>query len=216
MNKSQFFLSTFAVILLSGCIHKPLNSETNTNELPPGTPLVLDTEIPASNNTQSPSSFSTIPAIQYRKVQDDIYTSHYQEYPEVVRYDRYTLVGSSPVGGQKYLLEQLVSVNMISKKKTAYTLSVEQGLSNTLKDTGFTLCSVTSPEVRSLFNHRLPKVHYQFGPMKLREALQMLSGEAYELTVNDTLRQICFERRHSIPKPSTPLPQVEASIDRTQ
>lgn len=52
--------------------------------------------------------------------------------------------------------------------------------------------------------------------MKLREALQMLSGEAYELTVNDTLRQICFERRHSIPKPSTPLPQVEASIDRTQ
>lgn len=218
--KKSIFVSALFGFLLAGCATQPMKKEqmdTPENSLPPGNPLPAGMLVPDSlaSMDESPPHFKPLSLEQTRKVENDIYTTNYQEYPEVVRYDRYTLVSSSPVGGQKYLLEQLVQVDMLGKKKS-YTLSVEQGLWNTLKNTGFTLCSVTSPEVQSLFHHQLPKVHYKFGPMRLREALQMLSGEAYELTVNDTLRQVCFERRAVVPKMVAPQPKIETEFDRSQ
>lgn len=209
--KKVMLLSTLLSLGLIGCTaHSTQHNAKSDNTLSPGNPLPLDMQVNDLASSEPNAVLKPIPIEQGRKVEEDIYTTNYQDHPDVVRYGRYTLVSSSPVGGQKYLLEQLVQVNMNGKKKV-YTLSVEQGLWNTLKDTGFTLCSVTSPEVRSLFNHKLPKVHYQFGPMRLREALQMISGEAYELTVNDTLRQVCFERRKVVPKMVAPMVQVESS-----
>ncbi|KAE9541349.1 hypothetical protein A1D26_00075 [Ursidibacter maritimus] len=216
MKKSLLFSVFFSLGLL-GCVnHSKQNMDNADNSLPPGNPLPKDMQISELNSSEvNTTVLKPVPIEHGRKIEEDIYTSTYQEHPDVVRYGRYTLVSSSPIGGQKYLLEQLVQVNMKGKKKQ-YTLTVEQGIWNTLKNTGFTLCSVPSPEVRSLFNHQLPKVHYEFGPMRLREALQMLSGEAYELTVNDTLRQVCFERRNSVPKMTAPMIQVETSQSEGQ
>lgn len=213
MNKIML-LPMLCGLSLTACVTHKNAPETVENQLTAGNPMAMELDVApfAANDT---TVLKPVPIEYSRKVDQDIYTSNYQQYPEVVRYGRYTLVGSSPAGGQKYLIEQLVQINMLGKKKN-YTLTVEQGLWNTLKNTGFTLCSITSPEVRSLFSHQLPKVHYQFGPMRLREALQMLSGEAYELTVNDTLRQVCFERRTVVPKQVAPQPQIETYVEHSQ
>ncbi|WP_116743763.1 hypothetical protein [Actinobacillus suis] len=218
MKTSTLLLSILSAFIVTGCA-KQTNSSNQNNSSPndviaPGIPIP-ENQLAVDVNSSSPTSLNPNPApIEVaRTVSENIYTSNFEQYPEVVRYGRYTLVSSSPVGGQKYLLEQVVNIDMIGKKKKVYyNLTVEQGIWNTLKDTGYTLCSISSPEVRSLFNHQLPKVHYQFGPMKLRDALQMLAGEAYELTVHDTLRQICYERRASIPKPIEPKVQIEAIV----
>lgn len=212
--QKTFLLPVLLGLGLVGCAnHTNLNTNKADMSLKPGNPLPQHMQVQEFSNELNPSILKPVQPVQGRKVEEDIYTSTYQEHPEVVRYDRYTLVTSSPVGGQKYLLEQLVTVNMKGKnKKKTYNLTVEQGIWNTLKNTGFTLCSTTTPEVRSLFSHQLPSVHYQFGPMRLREALQMLSGEAYELTVDDTLRQVCFARRNTVPRMIAPKLKVEASL----
>ncbi|CAM3801836.1 hypothetical protein ACLS0F_10795 [Avibacterium endocarditidis] len=177
MNKSPFCFALCGV-LLTGCANKAPHHE-------------------------EPQPIQPDPLQLTRVVQEDIYqSSEYQKYPEVVRYDRYTLISTSPMGGQKYLLDQLVSVNMVGKGTNKYLLSVRQGLEKTLNNTGYTLCRLSSPEITHLFNLPLPKVHYKFGPMKLRDALQMLAGEAHELTVNDSKREVCFERRLALPIPA--------------
>ena len=71
---------------------------------------------------------------------------------------------------------------MLGKKKRALTATVEQGLRTTLKDTGLSLChgfGQNEPTLSTLYSRPLPKVHYQFGPMALRDDLQMLAGPAY-------------------------------------
>lgn len=136
---------------------------------------------------------SKIQERQERVITPDIY-QYTPEAPEVVRYDRYLLVGSSPQEGQKYLLEQLVNVK-ISLKKKEKGKTIRQGLETTLANTGFTLCHTNQSEVSTLFSLPLPKIHYSFGAMKLREALQMIAGPAYDLTVNDISRTVCFKPR---------------------
>lgn len=193
--------------LITACAQSnSVNTETSNppvsgTEISPGIPLPDDGLVPESKSLDGEQAVlaSQNPPAKLRVVSEDIYTAVPVSNPEVIRYDRYTLVGSSPVGGQKYLLDQLVSVNMGKN----YGISVEQGIWNTLQNTGFTLCSPTQYEVQMLFGLQLPKVHYKFGPMKLRDALQMLAGEAYKLTLNDPLRQVCFERRKEVDIPSS-------------
>lgn len=147
--------------------------------------------------------------VNHRIVKDDIYTESFEANPEVVRYDRYLLVDSKPEDGQKYLLSQMVTVNM-----KGFGLSVEQGMWNTLSGTGYSLCGPLNQSVVSLFGLQLPKVHYKFGPVRLRDAMQMLAGEAYELTVNDALRQICYTpRASSVPEKTTPKTLVYADSE---
>lgn len=149
------------------------------------------------------------PLIQHRIVKDDIYTETAELNPEVVRYDRYLLVDSKPQNGQKYLLEQMVTVNM-----KGFGLTVENGMWNTLNGTGYTLCSPVNQSVSSLFGLSLPNVHYKFGPVRLRDAMQMLAGEAYSLTVNDALRQVCYSPRvNDVPTKTLPKTLVYADSE---
>ncbi|WP_419851723.1 hypothetical protein [Actinobacillus pleuropneumoniae] len=211
MKKSLLIVSAISAILLSACTSR--SSNTDDNELSPGIPLPNDN---VSSGTgiildANGNLISQEPKIVLRTVKEDIYTADYDPNPEVVRYNRYTLITSAPDGGQKYLLEQMVNVNMSGKRKTYQSLSVEQGIWKTLNETGYSLCNPLDPDVKSLFNLRLPRVHYQFGPTKLRDALQMLAGEAYELTVNDANRQVCFKRRAIVPEVQKPKAQIEAT-----
>lgn len=39
--------------------------------------------------------------------------------------------------------------------------------------------------------------------MALRDALQMLAGPAYEITINDVSRTVCFKLRPAVPERAT-------------
>ncbi len=212
MRKSRFLLTVLSTaLILTGCAKS--QSTHSTDKLADGNPLPTPTasyreQITTDKNgtTQAVTPISVPVA---RTVKEDIYINQFDANPEVVRYGRYTLVSSRPDGGQKYLLEQLVTINIPGSSRSPR--NVRQGIEYTLRDTGFSLCYPTDENVQRLFNLDLPKVHYKFGSMKLRDALQMLAGEAYILTVNDALREVCYESRTSIPEPAKVNVKVEAN-----
>ncbi|TYG35306.1 hypothetical protein FW755_09480 [Lonepinella koalarum] len=185
MKKSVIAIA-FSVLFLTACTNVKTHS-TSSEVFPlPETPEPLPVPIVRAN----PDA---------RTISQDLYQEPFQDRPEIVRYGRYTLVSTSPEMGQRYLLDQLVTVKVPQRNKKIFNATVEQGLNTTLKNTGLTLCTgyaqTTPAEVQTLFSRSLPQVHYQFGPMKLREALQMLAGPAYKLTLNDIQRTVCFKPR---------------------
>lgn len=196
------------VTLLSACVNKNTEQSDQSYALPEQN---MPTLFPKNKGKWVEEKEITPQAPQERVIPSslDIYKYSTQT-PEVVRYDRYLLVGSSPQEGQKYLLEQLVNVNVStgSGKKKSYNATVRQGLNTALAHTGFTLCHVAQSEVTTLFSLQLPKIHYEFGPVKLREALQMLAGPAYDLTVNDINRTVCFKPRTVPENAITPVTEV--------
>ncbi|QLB12774.1 hypothetical protein A6A11_03705 [Bisgaardia hudsonensis] len=173
--------------VLSGCVAQ----NTTKSEVTP-LPEFGKGPINAQLKPMSPES---------RVVQMDIYQYNSLSNTEVIRDGRYTLVSIAPEDGQKFLLEQVVSVNIFPKNKRNFSKTVEQGLRSTLQHTGLDLCYPmgmnVDHNVSTLFSRPLPKVHYQFGPMKLYEALQMIAGPAYEMTLNDVTRTVCFKTRNA-------------------
>lgn len=199
MQKMVFaFAMTALTLCLSACAGKnSIQKEGQTSAVP---------DLPAiSQNAQEQASGQSLKGqwVEVRESQDRVIAPDIYQYtsetstPEVVRYDRYLLVGTSPQEGQKYLLEQLIDVKVPTGKgkKPVFNATIRQGLETILANTGFTLCRISPPEVSTLFSLPLPKIHYSFGSMKLREALQMIAGPAYDLTVNDISRTICFKPR---------------------
>ncbi|MCE8005314.1 hypothetical protein HOP53_20990 [Halomonas sp. MCCC 1A11081] len=93
--------------------------------------------------------------------------------------------------GQRHLLEQVVNVQVPPSVST----TVGDGIRYTLQHTGFTLCEPIHVHQRWLFSRPLPATHYRLGPMPLREALQVLAGDAWELEADPVRRQVCYEQR---------------------
>ncbi|MDE8035249.1 PilL N-terminal domain-containing protein [Actinobacillus equuli subsp. equuli] len=186
MNK-KLSIAVYLSFVLSGCV----THNTSESEVTPLPDL--------ANNQISTQLKPIIPEPEDSVVQNDIYQYNSPSNTEVIRDGRYTLVSIAPEDGQKFLLEQVVSVNILPKNKRNFTKTVEQGLRSTLQHTGLDLCYPmgmnVDHNVSTLFSRPLPKVHYQFGPMKLYEALQMLAGPAYEMTLNEVSRTICFKTR---------------------
>ncbi len=168
----KFIFSIPFLLVLTGCVHKTIQQNNDVE------PISLE---PVHNNVV---------------VSPDIYTQNNSGKVDIIRQGRYTLINISPEDGQKYLLEQLVSVKLPYK----YYYNLETGFRKTLLKTGIGLCSSSIDDVNkisTLFSRPLPKVHYKFGPMKLREALQMLAGPDYDLTIDNITRTVCFKLRES-------------------
>ena len=203
---SKIFTIVLVIFSLSACVNK--NTQQNGQTIP--TPTFFP-----QNKGKWVEIKETVPQERIIPSSLDIY-KYAPQTPEVVRYDRYLLVGSSPQEGQKYLLEQLINVNVStgSGKKKSYHATVRQGLETALAYTGFSLCHTALPEVTTLFSLQLPKIHYEFGPVKLREALQMLAGPAYDLIVNDINRTVCFKPR-DVPE-NTVVPVTEVMTTTTE
>lgn len=133
MKKAVLTLAVVTTLMLSGCAQ---NATSDESVLSPGIPMPTQQPITTTQSTTIPNTTirlteqttGNVKEINpYRKVSEDIYTNTtYEEYPEVIRYGRYTLVTSAPIGGQKYLLEQLVDVNVPVKKKQ-YTRQYVKG-----------------------------------------------------------------------------------------
>ncbi|MFQ6289539.1 PilL N-terminal domain-containing protein [Yersinia enterocolitica] len=125
---------------------------------------------------------------------------------EVVRYDRYLLISTSPSQAQRAPLEQIVDIRI----PASLSPTVADAMRYVLRQSGFSLCSVTSAN-RVLYNQALPAVHHQLGPIRLSEALQILAGPAWQLEVDSVQRVVCHSLRDGFRLPAEPTPAPVAS-----
>ncbi|MGV8863012.1 MAG: PilL N-terminal domain-containing protein [Pseudomonas sp.] len=107
-----------------------------------------------------------------------------------LHYGRYTLVSTAPTPEQRDLLAQIIDVSIPSNLNP----TVQDALQYVLQRSGYSLCPITA-SVKILFTRPLPAAHYQLGPIALRDALQVLAGPAWQLTVVEVSRSICFEQQ---------------------
>lgn len=107
-----------------------------------------------------------------------------------VRHGRYTLTNTAPRPEQLDLLSQMVDIQIPQN----LTPSVQNTLNHVLRYSGYSLCPATS-ELRQLYAHTLPASHYRLGPITLRNALVTLAGPAWQPTVDEKARSICFVPR---------------------
>ncbi|EXL06486.1 hypothetical protein BG46_17185 [Brucella anthropi] len=106
----------------------------------------------------------------------------------VQRQGRYTLVELAPASAQRDLMRQLVETNFPPSRKA----TVGDGLRQVLGRSGYRLCA--NAELTALHTLPLPASHYRMGPIMLRDALLTLAGPGWDLSVDDTARQVCFTR----------------------
>ena len=111
----------------------------------------------------------------------------------VARYGRYTLVEMVPEPAQRDLLRQVIEI-LIPPTLDA---SVGDALRHVLLRTGYRLCD--APETTALY------------ALPLRDALLALAGPAWELSVDDAARAVCFARVTTARAPSaSPIPAPPA------
>ena len=94
----------------------------------------------------------------------------------VARYGRYTLVELVPEPAQRDLTRQVIEVSI----PPTFDASVGDALRHVLLRTGYRLCDTT--EAAALY------------ALPLRDALLALAGPAWELSVDDASRAVCFTR----------------------
>ncbi|MEL7631396.1 TcpQ domain-containing protein [Pectobacterium aroidearum] len=132
--------------------------------------------------TSSVSRVSASPRV------NDIYQNRS---PEVVRYDRYTLVSTRPADSQRDPLNQMIDITMPPQ----LVRSVGDGFRYLLLESGYSLCPSTSSTFSEVLGRPLPGVQRNIGPVRLSEALQIVAGPAWRLRVDDVNREICFVLR---------------------
>lgn len=111
--------------------------------------------------------------------------------PEVVRYDRYLLVSTSP---QQPPLEQLTALTV----PPGFHPTVGEALQYLLRDSGWSLCLADARRAQ-LYGLPLPLSQYRIGSLRLKAALQLLASPAWRLVVDEHRREICFTSDHSLP-----------------
>ena len=92
--------------------------------------------------------------------------------------------------------------------------SVGDAMRHVLLRSGYRLCD--APEAATLYALPLPAAHLRLGPLMLRDALLTLAGPAWELSVDDLTRQVCFSRHGAPtflsanpPGTATPVPDAD-------
>ncbi|WP_208950411.1 TcpQ domain-containing protein [Rahnella sp. ChDrAdgB13] len=165
--------------------------------------------------THNSTSSDRLPRISANPRVSDIYQS---QSPEVVRYDKYTLVSTRPADAQRDPLNQMVDITMPAQ----LVRSVGDGFRYLLLESGYSLCPASSAVFTELLSRPLPAVQRSIGPVRLNEALQILAGPAWRLRVDDVNREVCFTLRDAYrdfaPRAATPvssrLPTTAAASPR--
>ncbi|WP_321897061.1 PFGI-1 class ICE element type IV pilus protein PilL2 [Burkholderia cepacia] len=115
----------------------------------------------------------------------------------VIRQGRYTLVELTPDLAQRDLMQQVVDVSI----PPDFEASVGDALRYVLLRSGYRLCDTS--DANGLYALPLPAADLHLGPLALRNALLTLAGpDAWELSIDDAARQVCFGQRSA---PSAPL-----------
>jgi conjugative transfer region protein (TIGR03748 family) len=103
-----------------------------------------------------------------------------------VRSGRYTFVEIVPDQAQRDLMHQVIEVEAPHGLQT----SVADMLRYVLLRSGYGVCE--SEPLARFEALPLPAAHLHLGPLILRDALEILAGPAWELTVDETTRQVSF------------------------
>ena len=156
-------------ILLSGCA----TSTTPATSAPAEDAPALHAALPA------PATISPEPAAS-------------TDLTPVVRYGRYTLIELVSEPAQRDLMRQVVEVVI----PPSLDANVGDAMRHVLRRSGYRLCDTA--DAAALYALPLPAAHLHLGPLMLRDALLTLAGPAWDVSVDDGVRQVCF-RRHATP-----------------
>ncbi|ENZ0188087.1 pilus assembly protein PilL, partial [Escherichia coli] len=107
---------------------------------------------------------------------------------------------------QRDPLSQVIDIRIPASLKP----TVADAMRYALKQSGYTLCA-TGPANGVLYRQPLPAVQYQQGPVRLRTALQVMAGPAWQLEVDDVQRVVCHSLRAGYQLPAGQLALVPAS-----
>lgn len=126
----------------------------------------------------------------------------YQRSPEVTRSGRYTLVSVKSADAQREPLNQLIDITMPGQLVN----SVGDGFRYLLFQSGYSLCGRYGADFAELLKRPLPTVQRKIGPMRLSEALQVVAGPAWRMSVDEVNREVCFVLRDTyLTQAKTPL-----------
>lgn len=151
------------------------------------TTLFITACIPKEKLQQSETKPSPIILNKNTQIaQPDLYAT----IPKVVRYDRYLLINTSPTLVQREPLEQMIDIHIPASQRS----TVSDAMRYVLQPSGYSLCK-TTPSNQVLYNQKLPVVHHQLGPMRLKQALQVLAGVAWQLEIDVVQRIVCHSLR---------------------
>lgn len=115
----------------------------------------------------------------------------YQRSPEVTRSGRYTLVSVKSADAQREPLNQLIDITMPGQLVN----SVGDGFRYLLFQSGYSLCGRYGADFAEILKRPLPAVQRKIGPMRLSEALQVVAGPAWRMSVDEVNREVCFVLR---------------------
>ncbi|EKY8364198.1 TcpQ domain-containing protein [Salmonella enterica] len=174
----------------------------------PGLLLVL------AGCAQSPAASSARDAAFSHSLKPAAPADIWQRSPEVTREGRYTLVSVKSADAQREPLNQLIDITM----PVSLVSSVGDGFRYLLFQSGYSLCGRYGADFAELLNRSLPAVQRRLGPVRLSEALQVVAGPAWRMTVDEVNREVCFVLRDAYlaqarpaSSPVTAAPAVSAS-----
>ncbi|EAP9192595.1 hypothetical protein ES790_15675 [Salmonella enterica] len=170
-----------------------------------------------STSTARDSSFA-------QSLRPPAFSDIYQRSPEVTRSGRYTLVSVKSADAQREPLNQLIDITMPGQLVN----SVGDGFRYLLFQSGYSLCGRYGADFAELLKRPLPAVQRKIGPMRLSEALQIVAGPAWRMSVDEVNREVCFVLRDAwlaqakTPVSTTPvatvsdIPGVYASVETSR
>ncbi|EAM8552211.1 hypothetical protein GQT65_000402 [Salmonella enterica] len=148
-------------------------------------PLVIAGCAPqTSTSTARDSAFA-------QSLRPPAFSDIYQRSPEVTRSGRYTLVGVKSADAQREPLNQLIDITMPGQ----LVKSVGDGFRYLLFQSGYSLCGRYGADFAELLQRPLPAVQRKIGPVRLSEALQVVAGPAWRMSVDEVNREVCFVLR---------------------
>lgn len=168
--------------------------------------LVLLAGCRSPQSLQSRDMAEPVPSVTVTRNVQPLVADGGEPAPEVVRYDRYLLVNTEPMAAQRDPLSQIIDIRIPASTHP----TIADALRYALRQSGYSLCSVGSAN-GVLYRHPLPGVQYQLGPMRLRTALQVMAGPAWQVEVDDVQRVVCHSLRDGYQLPAiqlAPLPAI--------
>lgn len=118
---------------------------------------------------------------------------------EVVHTARYTLVSLTADEALRFPLRQVASHDIAAPMQDRKLPVRGDALKIWLDGTGYGLCLPVAEDMRQLFSSPLPDIHRSLGPLHVGDALQVIAGPAWIITVDEVTRTICFQRAPAIP-----------------
>ncbi|EDJ2556552.1 hypothetical protein CE665_19600 [Salmonella enterica subsp. enterica serovar Poona] len=143
--------------------------------------------------SQSPAASSARDAAFSHSLKPAAPADIWQRSPEVTREGRYTLVSVKSADAQREPLNQLIDITM----PVSLVSSVGDGFRYLLFQSGYSLCGRYGADFAELLNRPLPAVQRRLGPVRLSEALQVVAGPAWRMTVDEVNREVCFVLREA-------------------